>query len=57
MRTIAQIMKRLELDEEGLRRLLDHGQLDDKTLDPQVLEQARAAFLAAARRKPPPTAH
>jgi hypothetical protein len=53
MRTIGQIMKRLDLDEEGLRRLLDHGKLDDKTLDPQVLALARAAFLAAARRKRP----
>ena len=56
MRTIAQIMKRLELDEDGLRRLLDHGQLDDKTLDPEVLTMVRAAFLSA-RAKPRLTRH
>jgi hypothetical protein len=53
MRTIGQIQKQLNLDEDGLRRLLDHGVLDDKTLDPQILALARAAFIAAARRKRP----
>jgi hypothetical protein len=52
MRTIGQIMKRLHLDEDGLRRLLDHGQLDDKTLDPEILSMVRAAFLTAARKRP-----
>jgi hypothetical protein len=55
MRAIGQIMKRLDLDEEGLRRLLDHGELDDKTLDPQVLALARAGIIAAARK--PSTRH
>jgi hypothetical protein len=53
--TIREIQKRLDLSEQELRDLLDHGRLDNQCLDPEVLAMARAAFLAAARK--PPTKH
>jgi hypothetical protein len=51
--TVRELQTRLNLDEESLRDLLDHGRLDDERVDPEVLAMARAAFLAAARRKRP----
>jgi hypothetical protein len=55
--TIRELQTRLNLDEQGLRDLLDHGRLDSEIIDPQVLAMARAAFLKAARAKPPATKH
>jgi hypothetical protein len=57
MRTIHQIADRLNLSEQELRDLLDHGRLDGATLDPQILALARAAIIAAARAAPSKTRH
>jgi hypothetical protein len=55
--TIREIQRRLDLSEQALRDLLNHGRLDGQCIDPEVLNMARAAFLAAARAKPPSTRH
>jgi hypothetical protein len=54
MRSIRELQTRLNLDEESLRNLLDHGQLDGQCIDPEVLSMVRAAYLAELRasRKP-----
>jgi hypothetical protein len=57
MWTIHQIADRLNLSEQELRDLLDHGQLDGRPLDSEVLAMARAVFLAAAGAKPRATRH
>jgi hypothetical protein len=49
--SILELQERLNLSEQELYDVLTHGRLDGTTLDPQVLAKARAAFLAAARRK------
>jgi hypothetical protein len=54
--TVRELQTRLQLDEASLRQLLDHGQLDEKTLDPQVLAVARRAILDLARRRKPRSA-
>jgi hypothetical protein len=53
--SIRELQTRLNLDEQSLRELLDHGKLDGQFIDPKVLTMVRAAFLAAARK--PPTKH
>jgi hypothetical protein len=50
--SIRELQTRLQLSEDGLRDLLDHGRLDGQCIDPEILAMARAAFIAAARRKP-----
>jgi hypothetical protein len=47
--TIRELQTRLDLDEQGLRDLLDPGRLDNQCVDPEVLNMVRAAFIAAAR--------
>jgi hypothetical protein len=49
--SIRELQTRLNLDEESLRNLLDHGQLDGRSIDPEVLNLVRHAFIKAARRK------
>ena len=51
--SIRELQTRLNLGEESLRNLLDHGQLDGQCINPEALAMACAAFLEAARRKPP----
>jgi hypothetical protein len=52
MRTIRELQTRLNLDEESLGNLLDHGKLDGRPLDSEVLAKVRQEVLKAARRKP-----
>ena len=55
--TIRELQTRLNLDEQSLRDLLDHGRLDNQCIDPEVLAMVRKAFIKAARHKPPSTRH
>jgi hypothetical protein len=41
MRSIREIQTRLNLDEESLRNLLDHGQPDGQCIDPEGLTMVR----------------
>jgi hypothetical protein len=54
MRSVAQLMQRLNLDEQSLRELLDHGKLDGQCVDQRCLDLVRAFYLAELRasRKP-----
>ena len=50
--SIRELQARLNLDEQSLRELLDHGKLDGRCVDREVMDMVRAAFLAAARKRP-----
>jgi hypothetical protein len=53
--TIRELQARLDLNEQGLRDLLDPGRLDGQCIDPEVLTMVCDEFIKTARK--PATKH
>lgn len=47
--TIRELHARLDLNEQGLRDLLDPGRLDGQCIDPEVLTMVRDEFIRRGR--------